>query len=47
MALKHKNDEFFCEASQTCTECHGPCRSPQTPKPWAIADEKGPNMKKR
>jgi hypothetical protein len=26
-ALKRKNDEFFCHASQTCIECHGPCKS--------------------
>jgi hypothetical protein len=29
---KHKNNEFFCHPSQKCTECHGPCKSPQNPK---------------
>jgi hypothetical protein len=24
---QRKNNEFFCHASQTCTECHGPCKS--------------------
>jgi hypothetical protein len=29
---KHKYDDFFGHASQTCTEYHGPCKSVQNPK---------------
>jgi hypothetical protein len=36
----------FGQASQTCTKCHGPCKSPGTPKLWAIAHENGHQRKK-
>jgi hypothetical protein len=45
-ALKCKNDEFFCHASQKCTECPMPCKSPQHPKTLAIAHENGHKRKK-
>jgi hypothetical protein len=45
MTLKCKNDKFFGHASQTCTECHGPCKSPITPKQWAIAHKNGHKRK--
>jgi hypothetical protein len=32
-------------ASQTCTKCHGPCKSPRTPKLWAIAHKNGHKRK--
>jgi hypothetical protein len=32
-----QKQQVFGHASQTCTECHGPCKSPRTPKQWAIA----------
>jgi hypothetical protein len=34
---KTQKQRFFGHASQTCTEWHGPCKSPGTPKLWAIA----------
>jgi hypothetical protein len=39
---KRKNNEFFCHASQTCTECHGPCKSPQNPKTMGNISRKRP-----
>jgi hypothetical protein len=36
-AIAHENDpktqkrRVFGHASQTCTKCHGPCKSPRTP----------------
>jgi DnaJ-class molecular chaperone len=47
MALKRKNDKFFCHASQTCIECHGLVNQSRTPKLWAIAHENGSKMQTR
>jgi hypothetical protein len=35
----------FGHASQTCTECHWPCKLLETPKLWAIAHENGHKRK--
>jgi hypothetical protein len=50
-AIAHENDpkmqkwRVFGHASQTCTKCHGPCKSPKTPKQWAIAHKNGHKRK--
>jgi hypothetical protein len=50
-AIAHENDpktqkrQVFGHASQTCTKCHGPCKSPRTPKQWAIAHKNGHKRK--
>jgi hypothetical protein len=38
---KMQKRQVFGHASQTCTKCHGPCKSPRTPKQWAIAHKNG------
>jgi hypothetical protein len=39
---KRKNNEFFYHASQTYTECHGACKSPQNPKTVGNSSRKWP-----
>jgi hypothetical protein len=47
MAQKCKKRQVFGHASQTCTKCHGPCKSPLpiTPKQWAIVHKNGHKRK--
>jgi hypothetical protein len=50
-AIAHENGPktqkrcVFGHASQTCTECHGPCKSPRTSKQWEIAHKNGHKSK--
>jgi hypothetical protein len=50
-AIAHDNGpktqkwRVFGHASQTCSKCHGPCKSPKTPKQWAIAHKNGHKRK--
>jgi hypothetical protein len=37
--------QVFGHASQTCTECHQPCKSPRNPKTMGIAHENGHKRK--
>jgi hypothetical protein len=53
-AISHENGPktqkrwVFGHASQTCTECHGPCKSLRNPKTMGnIAHENGPKMQKQ
>jgi hypothetical protein len=52
LAISHENSPkmqkqcVFGHASQTCTECHGPCKSLWNPKIVAISHENGPKMQK-
>jgi hypothetical protein len=43
---KIQKRRVFGRASQTSTKSHGPCKSPRTPKLWAIALENGHKRKK-
>jgi hypothetical protein len=51
-AIAHKNIPktekwwLFYHASETCTECHGPCRSPQNSKTVGNSSRNRPYMKK-
>jgi hypothetical protein len=48
MAIAHENGPkiqkrwVFGRACQTCTKCHGPCKSPQNPKTMGNSSWKSP-----
>jgi hypothetical protein len=44
-ALKRKKRRVFGQATQTCSKYHGPCKSPQNPKLWAVVYENGHKRK--
>jgi hypothetical protein len=52
-AIAHENDPkmqkwwVFGHASQTCTECHGPCKSPHNPKIVGNSSQKRAYTQKR
>jgi hypothetical protein len=43
---KTQKRRVFRLASQTCTECYGPCRSPRNPKTMGNSSRKWPKMQK-